>query len=157
MSKESRSDSIGSGAATSARWARRTARILGAAVVTVIVVIFIAHIFGVEEGDRTGLTLNGILIDVLFFAVLVGYPLGWMRERLGGLLIVLGMTGVYAVNFISFGIFPGGWFFPLMFIPGILYLVSFRIRPDASIQHPDSRGRVEVPKQRSITETTEHN
>ncbi len=51
-----------------------------------------------------------------------------LRSRLvGGLMVVGGMAAFYLVEFAISGSLPGGWVFPLCFVPGVLALVSWTL------------------------------
>jgi len=104
-----------------ARVTRWTARILAAAVLALFVM------FAVGEGLPPLSWQFAALLTVL-----VGCVLAWFCDLSAGALIVLGTAAFYAINFANSGKFPGGWVFPLLFVPGVLLLLSFamgRFRP----------------------------
>jgi len=47
----------------------------------------------------------------------------WRREGIGGGMVLCGLGTFYAVEWIGSGRFPGGWVFPLMYLPGVLALI----------------------------------
>jgi hypothetical protein len=55
----------------------------------------------------------------------IGLFLGWRLEFSGGILIIAGMGGFYLVNYWASGFsrWPGGWVLPLLFLPGLLYVL----------------------------------
>jgi hypothetical protein len=95
------------------RWA---ARMLSLGLIAVFLIFWIA------EGEL-GLVFRSSMMQCLVVAV-VGLGLGWKWEAVGGGLSLAGVAGFYALNFAQTGRFPGGWVFPLMFVPGILYLIA---------------------------------
>lgn len=116
---------------TAVRWA---ARALSSILATAIVVLFIVHVVGADEEARTGFSVAEVMMDIFSFIALIGYPMGWRNEKTGGWMIVTGVIGYYAASFVVTGALPGGWFYPLMIVPGVLYLISSRAadRPDKS-------------------------
>jgi hypothetical protein len=58
-----------------------------------------------------------------FAVVLAGLVRGWRWEGLGGALVVGGLGGFSALNYLAVGRLPSGAF-PLFFVPGLLYLAS---------------------------------
>jgi hypothetical protein len=55
--------------------------------------------------------------------MLVGMVLGWLREGLGGLLVLIGLAAFNAVELAVNGL-PARGAFPLFAVPGILFLLS---------------------------------
>jgi hypothetical protein len=53
---------------------------------------------------------------------------GWRWEAIGGIMVVVGMLSFYATHLARTGRFPHGWFFPLMLLPGMLFLLSGFLR-----------------------------
>jgi len=54
---------------------------------------------------------------------------------LGGVSSLMGISAFYLTNYAVSGRFPGGWVFPMFFVPGILILLSWaldRVRPASS-------------------------
>ena len=102
---------------TTIRWISRSLGVL-------LVGLFLLFLGG--QGFNP-LRLNGTEI-ALFSGVLValsGMLLVWRQELLGGVLVIAGMTAFYVTNFVASGQWPGGWVFPLCFLPGILALVCW--------------------------------
>ena len=93
-----------------ARW---TARVLAGAVL----LLFVA--FAMGEGLPPVSWLSGALS-----VVIAGLAVAWLHDLLAGALIVIGTAAFYVINFAQSGSFPGGWVFPLLFIPGVLLLMS---------------------------------
>ena len=65
------------------------------------------------------------LMMAAFVIVFIGLILAWKWERLGGWMIVGGMTAFYILDFAFSGDFPRGPFFLIIALPGILFLISF--------------------------------
>ncbi len=55
--------------------------------------------------------------------MLLGFVIGWMQEGLGGLLVLLGLVGLNAVELTVNGR-PALGAFPLFAVPGALFLLS---------------------------------
>lgn len=62
-----------------------------------------------------GLTLAGLLIM-------------WWKDLLGGVLTLCGLALFYGLNFVQSGQLPGGWVFPLSFLPGLLAVIAGLMR-----------------------------
>jgi len=75
------------------------------------------------------------MLMVPFFVTRLGLLLGWRWEGLGGGLVVGGMAVFYLVHFAQtgFGQFPRGFAFPLIALPGVLFLVCRLARPKAPL------------------------
>jgi len=63
--------------------------------------------------------------------MLLGLVIGWVREGLGGLLVLLGLVAFNTVELVvngrpALGAFPGA--FPLFALPGALFLLSALLR-----------------------------
>ncbi len=58
----------------------------------------------------------------------IGFLLSWWRDLLGGLMSMAGIGGFYLWHLTETGNFPGGWVFPLCFIPVILLVISSLLR-----------------------------
>ncbi len=65
------------------------------------------------------------LMLVALFVSLAGLVLGWRHEGLGGALSVAGMLAFYMLNYTASGRWPGGFVFPLLFVPGLLFLACW--------------------------------
>jgi len=80
-------------------------------------------LLAVGEGfNPARLTGPELILSVPFFVAWVGLWLGWRWEGLGGMLVVAGVLGFYLVHFAERGRFPAGWAFPLIALPGVLFL-----------------------------------
>jgi hypothetical protein len=73
------------------------------------------------------------------FVLLAGLLAGWKCELTGGLLSTGGVLAFYIINFIGSGRFPSDWVFPLFFIPGILYLVSWGLRKRKKVVNQETQ------------------
>jgi len=98
----------------SVHWA---ARVLGVA----LFLLFAAFEFGEgfppvsAQSAALGLVLAGILLALWF-------------EGVGGIVILLGAAWFYWLNYAASGRLPGGWVFPLLWVAGVLFLVSAALR-----------------------------
>jgi len=80
--------------------------------------------FMIGEGlPPFGTTVSEILQRLGFFAAWLGMLVLWRREGIGGGMVLCGLGTFYAVEWIGSGRFPGGWVFPLMYLPGVLALI----------------------------------
>ena len=99
------------------RWLART---LGGLMVAVLAV------FAAGEGLHPLLMSHTeMLMLVALFVALAGLVLGWRHEGLGGALSVAGMLAFYTLNYTASGKWPGGFVFPFLFVPGLLFLVCW--------------------------------
>ena len=71
-----------------------------------------------------GLNRTQAVLLVTAAVALAGLPLGWRSEALGGAVNVAGVLAFYSVHFAARGEVPGGNF-PLLALPGILFLISW--------------------------------
>jgi hypothetical protein len=102
-----------------ARWAGRTTAILiGALWLT----------FAIGEGVPNILKQpSGVIWQFASLMVMfAGYAAGWRNERLGGVVSLAGWMAFYVVNVADVGRLPGPAF-ALMAVPGVLYLVAWRM------------------------------
>ena len=99
------------------RW---IARIVGSMIVGLVVIIKIGE--GFNPANLNGIELA---MSAAFWAALTGMIVLWRWEGTGGLLVVGGMLVFYALNFAASGRIPGGWVFPLCYLPGVLALVCW--------------------------------
>lgn len=98
------------------------ARLLGL-MLAILVLLFI-----VGEGfDPRLLTSSTGLMFVAFFTSVIGMLVLWRSRLFGGLIVTGGMAAFFATNFAISGQFPGGWVFPLCFVPGVLALTSWAV------------------------------
>ena len=58
-----------------------------------------------------------------FTLTLVGFALLWKWELTGGIVALGGIALFYVASFALAGKFPGGWVFPLFFLPGFLSII----------------------------------
>jgi hypothetical protein len=91
-------------------------------------------IFAIGQGFNP-LHLRGseIALGSAFLVALTGMLVLWRWELVGGVMVVAGMVGFYAINFAATGRWPGGWVFPICFLPGILALASWWTAPPAKL------------------------
>ena len=104
-------------AALAARW---SARILGAFLVGLVL------LFAIGEGLPHFAAIN-LHLGMMFVAqllCLIGFIVLWRWELPGGVLALIGIAAFYGLNYAASGKFPGGWVFPLFFVPGILSVVA---------------------------------
>jgi len=99
------------------RW---SARVLGSLVVVLFAVFAIGQ--GVNPAKVGGAEIAQF---AMLLVALSGMLVVWRRELLGGVMVVAGMLAFYLINFAASGNWPGGWVFPLCFVPGVLALVSW--------------------------------
>jgi hypothetical protein len=106
---------------------RRTARVLTAVLVGVVLVIFVGVTL---DGGFNPLKLKGVepLQMILFWTACIGMVVAWRRPVIGGALSLGGMILFFAVEFAVRGAPPGGLLLYLMLLPGILFLVDGFIR-----------------------------
>jgi hypothetical protein len=64
---------------------------------------------------------------VAFFTAAIGMLVLWRSRLVGGLMVVGGMATFYLAEFAISGQFPGGWVFPLCFVPGLFALISLAL------------------------------
>jgi hypothetical protein len=102
-----------SAAELGSRWG---ARIVGALLVGLILLFLVGE--GVPR--LSSLSLNLVLMFLAELLCLTGFVVLWRWELPGGVLALLGITAFYGLNYAASGRFPGGWVFPLFFVPGIL-------------------------------------
>ena len=57
--------------------------------------------------------------------MLVGFLLAWWRDLVGGVVSLAGIAAFYGLEFAASGHAPGGWLFPLCFVPGVLGVVAW--------------------------------
>ncbi len=110
-----------SGLGAALRW---TARLLGAALVGLVLVIFVG------EGGFNPLKLGAVeaIQMTLFLTTCVGLVIAWRWPVVGGAISTGGILLFFAVEFAVTGGFPKGLAFHLMLLPGILFLLSGFIR-----------------------------
>ncbi len=95
------------------RW---MARVVGA-----LILAFVSLHVAVEgPPDVVNISPREWLLWGGFGGSLVGFALLWKWELAGGITALSGMTLFYSMNYALSGKFPGGWIFPLFFLPGFL-------------------------------------
>ena len=102
------------------RW---IARVLAALMAALIVFMFVGNAVTDGVGLLIGLTFREGLMMAAFGVVFLGLIISWKWEKLGGWLVVGGMALFYIFNFTFSGNFPRGPFFPLIALPGLLFLL----------------------------------
>jgi hypothetical protein len=88
-------------------------------------------LLAVGEGSHPAkLRLPELILFVPFFVTWLGLFVGWRWEGLGGILVLVGMAGLYLTHFAltGFGRFPHGWAFPAIAVPGLLFLLCWYLR-----------------------------
>jgi hypothetical protein len=103
------------------RW---TARLLAAALVSLVLVVFI----GGCGFNPVQLRPVEALQMALFLATCMGMVVAWRWPLVGGALSTAGILLFFAVEFAVAGRFPRGPVFHLMLLPGILFLLSACVR-----------------------------
>ncbi len=106
------------------RW---TARISGA-----LLFVFWALLLAKEGFGKFTFSSNSenILITCQIITFL-GLGLIWFNELLGGILSILGMLAFYLINFLASNELPAAALLLLFYIPGILALISWRMKRKA--------------------------
>jgi hypothetical protein len=100
------------------RTLRWFSRITGLLLAGLIVLFAIGNGFNTRQ-----VTLTTGLMSVAFCAAAAGMLILWRWELIGGMIVLVGMTAFYVIKFTASGKWPGGWFFPLCFLPGVLALM----------------------------------
>ena len=99
------------------RW---MARIGGLLIVGLILFFLIGEGF-----DPTKLNGMELAMSAALATALLGMVALWRWECVGGAFAVGGMLAFYFINLAASGRFPGGFVFPLFFVPGILALARW--------------------------------
>jgi hypothetical protein len=60
--------------------------------------------------------------------MLVGFLLAWWHDLTGAVVSLVGIGAFYALELVANGHAPGGWGFPLCFVPGVLGVVGWLLR-----------------------------
>jgi hypothetical protein len=107
--------------------ASRYLRLLGCLLGTALIVLFVAFALGAGP-PPFGTGLAALL------TMLTGFLLAWWYGVYGGIMSLVGIAAFYVWNFAASGHFPGGWVFPLCFLPGMLKLTAwFLCRPTLGV------------------------
>lgn len=106
---------------TSTHRSSRIAHLIGCVLGTALLVLYFT--FAVGAGPPP-LSLGSAALSIM----LAGFIIAWWDDVLGGVLSLVGIGGFYAWNFATVGAFPGGWVFPLCFLPGVLQIVAWLLR-----------------------------
>jgi hypothetical protein len=108
------------------RW---IARILGSA----LFLLVLAFIIGEGYPNPLKLTASELISMIAFLMMLIGIPLAWKWEGLGGLIMLIGFIIFWIVNYLGSHRVGVGWVFPIFPIVGILFLFSsWRTKSPAS-------------------------
>ena len=113
-----RSEEPGPGGAGWIHGLRWTARVLAILMVVMVVVVLVGE--GAVFRRFTGIEWAGA---GAFTALCAGLLLGWRRELAGGILALTGLALFCAVELTVNGRMPRGPAWPLIAVPGILYLI----------------------------------
>jgi hypothetical protein len=99
------------------RWTSRSIGLLLGALILVIMVG--------EGGLFSHKSPMEWLMMAFFLSATTGLFLGCLWEIPGGILILVSMGGFYLLNYWASGFsrWPGGCFFPLIYLPGLLYVL----------------------------------
>jgi hypothetical protein len=103
------------------RWAAR---------ITSLFLLGLVAVFMIGNGGPPNPVNQPASVQLEFGAIaliLFGLVLGWLREALGGLLILLGLLAFDVVEVIVNGV-PARGAFPLFVVPGVLFLLSALIQ-----------------------------
>jgi hypothetical protein len=101
------------------RW---VTRLLGA---SLVLFILASAIVDTIEGDpkATGkIAQREIPLFIAMISMFVGFIVAWLREGIGGLLIIGGFIFFYAFHLIFFNSFPRGLLFIIFLIIGLVFL-----------------------------------
>lgn len=102
------------------RW---SARIVGVFLVGFFLLFLVAHAVDADGIPRLTLVEGSLMLCML--TSLAGMVVLWFREGLGGLMTLVGIGAFYAIDTVATGTMPGGWIFPLYFVPGVLSLIAW--------------------------------
>jgi hypothetical protein len=72
-------------------------------------------------------------LGLLFFPVGIcaGMVLAWWREGLGGSITVGSLLIFYVIHYVTAGVLPEGWAWPLFAAPGFLFLLCWQLSGSA--------------------------
>jgi hypothetical protein len=99
------------------RWAARLSSLI-------LLLLVVAIAIGEEQLPNLLREPTSVRIEfVAFMVIVIGLAIGWVREGLGGFLILAGLAGFNIVEFAVKGR-PGLGLFPYFAAPGTLFLLS---------------------------------
>ena len=110
------------------RW---VSRILGLFLVGLYLLFTIAHAID-GEWTPADFTPATILMMVALMVSLAGMLLLWRWELPGAVTSLTGILCFYVINYAANGNFPGGWVFPLCYVPGLLSLFCWGYKKTGS-------------------------
>jgi hypothetical protein len=111
------------------RW---SARITG----SLLVLLFALFSLGEGLPDPALLSASQLLMFASMTVALLGMVAGWHSDEIGGILIVSGKLVFDLVNVVTTGHVAGGPIFPIVWVPGILFLLAaWRDRSSTLGQH----------------------
>jgi hypothetical protein len=102
----------------------RVAHWAGCLLGTAIVLLFV--VFAIDQGLPAFGAMNSSFVAIA--VMLAGFLLAWWRDLPGGIVSLLGIGAFYALEFAANGHAPGGWAFPLCFVPGVLDILASLLR-----------------------------
>ena len=95
-----------------------------------LMIVGLVLLFLSGEGfDPTKLNGMELAMSAALATALLGMLAMWRWECIGGAFAVGGMLVFYTINLAVSGRFPGGFAFPLFFVPGILALTRWWLGP----------------------------
>jgi len=98
------------------RWSARASSLL-------VLVFLLAFLFGTNLNLARLRPLEGVLL--LFLLILcAGLVLAWRWEGWGGGIALVALGGFHLVEWTFSGSWPGGWAFPALALPGMLFVAS---------------------------------
>jgi hypothetical protein len=89
-----------------------------------MVLLFV--VFAIGQGLPAFGAMNASFAAIA--VMLSGFLLAWWRDLLGGIVSLLGIGAFYTLEFAANGHAPGGWAFPLCFVPGVLAILASLLR-----------------------------
>ena len=102
----------------------RATRWTGCITGTALILLFVVFALGLGLPPLGNLNASFLAIGVM----LVGFALMWWHDLAGGILSLVGIGLFYVLEFAANGHAPGGWVFPLCFVPGVLGIMSWTLR-----------------------------
>ena len=113
----------GSQAANITRWTARGLSVLSIA-------ILLLFLFGEGDFSQPLLLSAREWVGIALFpvGVIIGMIVGWWREGAGAAITTLSLLAFYALDILFTGTPPGGPFFLLFSLPGILFGASWLLR-----------------------------